>query len=105
MALAAGGGLFARHSPARSRLASLAREAAGDHQNCAVKFSLAERPILLEEHVTADDVHLRPQRPVAENPARGRSGASVWRRGFAAMDFKVDSQAGCYQHEPHAAAP
>ena len=30
---------------ARSRLAALAREAAGDHQNCAVKFNLAERPI------------------------------------------------------------
>ena len=27
----------------------LAREAAGDHQNCAVKFNLAERPIPLEE--------------------------------------------------------
>ena len=25
------------------------REAAGDHQNCAVKFNLAERPIPLEE--------------------------------------------------------
>ena len=28
---------------------ALAREAAGDHQNCAVKFNLAERPIQLEE--------------------------------------------------------
>ena len=28
---------------------ALAREAAGDHQNCAVKFNLAERPIPLEE--------------------------------------------------------
>jgi hypothetical protein len=26
-----------------------ARAAAGDHQNCAVKFNLAERPISLEE--------------------------------------------------------
>ena len=26
----------------------LARNAAGDHQNCAVKFNLAERPISLE---------------------------------------------------------
>ena len=47
--LAAGGGVFVRHSSSRSRLAALAREAAGDHQNCAVKFNLAERPIPLEE--------------------------------------------------------
>ena len=49
LALAAGGGLFVRHSSARSRLATLARDAAGDHQNCAVKFNLAERPIGLED--------------------------------------------------------
>ena len=48
LALAAGGGLFVRNSTARSRLATLAREAAGDHQNCAVKFTLAERPISLD---------------------------------------------------------
>jgi anti-sigma factor RsiW len=47
VALAAGGGLFVRNSTARSRLAALARVAAGDHQNCAVKFTLAERPITL----------------------------------------------------------
>jgi hypothetical protein len=45
--LAAGGGLFVRKSNSLSRLATLAREAAGDHQNCAVKFSLAEPPIPL----------------------------------------------------------
>ncbi|MGH9143696.1 MAG: anti-sigma factor family protein, partial [Vicinamibacterales bacterium] len=49
VAFAAGGGLFVRGSNARARLATLAREAAGDHQHCAVKFSLAERPIRLEE--------------------------------------------------------
>jgi anti-sigma factor RsiW len=49
LVLAAGGGVFVRSSTARSRLATLAREAAGDHQNCAVKFSLAERPISLED--------------------------------------------------------
>ena len=49
IALAAGGGLFVRNSNARSRLATLARQAAGDHQNCAVTFSLAERPIPLED--------------------------------------------------------
>jgi anti-sigma factor RsiW len=49
LALAAGGGLFVRRSNSRSRLALLAREASGDHQNCAVKFNLAERPIELGE--------------------------------------------------------
>jgi len=49
LALAAGGGLFVRNSTAPSRLAALARVAAGDHQNCAVKFTLAERPIRLED--------------------------------------------------------
>jgi anti-sigma factor RsiW len=49
LALAAGGGLFVRNSSSRSRLAALALEAAGDHQNCAVKFNLAERPIRLED--------------------------------------------------------
>jgi hypothetical protein len=49
MVLAAGGGLFVRDRRARSQLAALAREAAGDHLNCAVKFNLAERPIRLEE--------------------------------------------------------
>ena len=46
---AEGGGVFVRNSTGRSRLATLAREAAGDHQNCAVKFTLAERPIGLED--------------------------------------------------------
>jgi len=46
---AVGGGLFARNAAHRSRLAALARNAAGDHQNCAVKFNLGERPIPLEE--------------------------------------------------------
>ena len=49
LVLAAGGGLIVRNSNNRSRLGALAREAAGDHQNCAVKFALAERPIQLEE--------------------------------------------------------
>jgi hypothetical protein len=49
LVLAAGGGLFVRHSSSRSRLATLARDAAGDHQNCAVKFNLAERAIRLED--------------------------------------------------------
>jgi anti-sigma factor RsiW len=43
------GGLFARSALHRSRLAVLARNAAGDHQNCAIKFNLSERPLSLEE--------------------------------------------------------
>src|SRR5262245_55759443 len=43
------GALFARRAARRSRLAELARNAAGDHQNCAIKFNLSERPISLEE--------------------------------------------------------
>jgi anti-sigma factor RsiW len=44
------GGWFARTTTTRrSRLAELARTAAGDHQNCAIKFNLEERPITLEE--------------------------------------------------------
>ena len=49
LVLAAGGGWFVRCSSSRSRLASAARDAAGDHQNCAVRFNLAERPIPLED--------------------------------------------------------
>jgi anti-sigma factor RsiW len=49
LVLAAGGGVVVRESRSRSRLAALAREAAGDHQNCAVKFTLAERPLPLDE--------------------------------------------------------
>jgi len=49
LAALAGGGLFARGALRRSRLAVLAQHAAGDHQNCALKFNLAERPISLEE--------------------------------------------------------
>lgn len=44
-----GGGLFARDAVRRSRLATLAASAAGDHQNCAIRFNLRERPITLEE--------------------------------------------------------
>jgi len=49
LALTTGGALFVRQSRARSALAELARVAAGDHRNCAVRFSLAERPIPLDE--------------------------------------------------------
>ena len=48
--LAAGGGTIAvRQARSRSQLAALAVAAAGDHQNCAIKFNLAEQPIPLED--------------------------------------------------------
>jgi anti-sigma factor RsiW len=48
--LAVGGGAMAvRQVRSRSRLAALAVMAAGDHQNCAIKFNLSERPIPLAE--------------------------------------------------------
>jgi anti-sigma factor RsiW len=46
---AGGGGWLLRQSGARRHLTAVAREAAADHQNCAVQFNLAERPIRLEE--------------------------------------------------------
>ena len=46
--LAAGGGLFVRTSNSRSRLGALAHEAAGDHQNCAVKFNWLSDPSRLK---------------------------------------------------------
>src|SRR3954447_11189951 len=49
LVLAAGGGWYVRNSSSRSRLGGPARAAAGDHQNCAVKFNLTEQPIPLEE--------------------------------------------------------
>jgi len=39
----------------RRPAADLAASAAGDHQNCAVKFALTERPISLEEAATRYD--------------------------------------------------
>ena len=48
--LAAGGTMVGvRQARSRSQLAALAVTAAGDHQNCAITFNLAERPIPLEE--------------------------------------------------------
>ncbi len=44
-----GGGLVARSAWRRSRTDMLAASAAGDHQNCAIRFNLAERPIPLAE--------------------------------------------------------
>lgn len=49
LVVAVGGGLFARDELKRRRLATLAAGAAGDHQNCALKFNLTEQPISLDE--------------------------------------------------------
>lgn len=50
LVLATIGGLFAwRRYDASSALAELALQAAGDHQNCAVSFNLAEHPIPMAE--------------------------------------------------------
>lgn len=48
--VAAGGGTLAvRRARARAELAALAAVAAGDHQNCAIRFNLAEQPISLPD--------------------------------------------------------
>lgn len=47
--VAVGGGFLAREEIRRRSLAALAAGAAGDHQNCAIKFNLTERPIPLDE--------------------------------------------------------
>jgi hypothetical protein len=47
--LAVGGGALIRDGRWRAHIASVARQAAGDHQNCAIRFNLAERPIELAE--------------------------------------------------------
>ena len=49
VAAVVGGGLFARGALRRSHLATVARDAVGDHRNCALTFNLAERPIPLDE--------------------------------------------------------
>jgi anti-sigma factor RsiW len=49
------GGLFARSAWRHSRMGTLAASAAGDHQNCAIRFNLRERPISLEEAATRFD--------------------------------------------------
>lgn len=47
--VAAGGGELVREARSRSHLTALARQAAGDHQNCAIRFTLAEQPIPLDD--------------------------------------------------------
>ncbi len=49
LAAGAAGALAIRYRASQAALAELAVQAAGDHQNCAVRFNLAERPVSLEE--------------------------------------------------------
>ncbi|MFN7983684.1 MAG: zf-HC2 domain-containing protein [Vicinamibacterales bacterium] len=51
LVVAAGAGTewYRRSQRDVARLATLSRTAAGDHQNCAVRFNLAEHPIPMEE--------------------------------------------------------
>src|SRR5207344_2505810 len=59
----------------RSRLAELARSAAGDHQNCALRFNLAERPISLEEAARRYDAAFASLATL--NPPSGLPGGSI----------------------------
>lgn len=55
LAMVAGVGLFLL----RGNLAAMARDAVGDHRNCAVQFRLAEKPISLEDAARRYDVAYR----------------------------------------------
>jgi predicted anti-sigma-YlaC factor YlaD len=52
--LAVGGGTVVRDARSRARIAAIARQAAADHLNCAVKFRLAERPLALAAAAARD---------------------------------------------------
>ncbi len=53
-----------------ARFAALARAAAGDHQNCAVRFTLQERPLSLAEAAQRFDAAYASLRTFAPSPAR-----------------------------------
>jgi hypothetical protein len=57
LVIAAASALWVRYGISTDEL--LARAAVGDHQNCALKFQLAERPIPLEEAARRYDVAYR----------------------------------------------
>jgi hypothetical protein len=52
-----------------SRFATLVRAAAGDHQNCAVRFTLNERPVSLEEAARRFDPAYKALIAVVPSPA------------------------------------
>jgi hypothetical protein len=91
---AAGGGLFVRNSAQRSRLAAMAAQAAGDHQNCAVKFNLSERPISLQEaairfdHAYAALVTLDPPAGLSDGPMLDRHSCVYQGQRFAHVVFR-----------------
>jgi anti-sigma factor RsiW len=69
--LLAFGLVFAGHEwLGASRFAALARAAAGDHQNCAIRFALKERPISLEEAAQRFDPAYLSLIAVVPSPAR-----------------------------------
>lgn len=68
--LATGVGFGGREWLGASRFASLVRAAAGDHQNCAVRFTLKERPISLEEAAQQFDPAYRSLVTLTPAPTR-----------------------------------
>jgi anti-sigma factor RsiW len=83
----------------RGRGSEIAAQAAGDHQNCAVKFALAERPISLEEAAARYDAayaRLRTVPPDAVATAAGtlhvadRHSCVFQNRRFGHVVFRLD---------------
>jgi anti-sigma factor RsiW len=98
LAVAAGGGVVYLRSRRLSRasLVTLARRAAGDHQNCAVRFNLAERPISLD---AAGGLYGEPfaklarfDLPALDRPARlvDRHSCVYDGQRFAHVVFRID---------------
>jgi anti-sigma factor RsiW len=84
----------------RGRVPEIAAEAAGDHQNCAVKFALAERPISLEEAASRYDpayARLRNTPPDDVSTAAGtlhvadRHSCVFHNRRFGHVVFRLDT--------------
>jgi anti-sigma factor RsiW len=68
--LVSGVGFGGRAWLGASRFAGLVRAAAGDHQNCAIRFTLKEQPISLEEAAQRFDPAYGSLVAVAPAPAR-----------------------------------
>jgi hypothetical protein len=95
---AAGGGLVVRKGAQRSRIAAMAAQAAGDHQNCAVRFNLAERPISLQEaaarydHAFAALMTLDPPAGLSDGPMLERHSCVYQGQRFAHLVFRHDGR-------------
>jgi len=91
---AAGGSLFVRNGVQRSRMAALAAQAAGDHQNCAVRFNLAERPISLQDAAARYDgafatlATLEPPANLSDGPVLDRHSCVYQGQRFAHVVFR-----------------